>query len=209
MSSNEQVTPAGRTPAPDHLMDHEYDGIREYDNPTPGWWHMIFLGTIFFSVLYIAFWHFSPLAWTAQEAWSAQQAREDEKLFASGEITNDEATLARLMTNKALMSRAEGHFVKNCAVCHAADGGGTIGPNLTDDHYKNITKITQLYEVITNGAAEGAMPAWSANFSEKDRVLLAAYVASLRGTKPAAPKAAEGEVLPAWTEGGAGPLSSR
>ena len=37
--------------AHDQLLDHEYDGIQEYDNPCPGWWHAIFLLTVLFSVV--------------------------------------------------------------------------------------------------------------------------------------------------------------
>ena len=37
----------------ENLTDHEYDGIREYDNPCPTWWHLVFLGTAVFSVLYL------------------------------------------------------------------------------------------------------------------------------------------------------------
>ena len=36
----------------DHLMDHEYDGIQEFDNPTPGWWYMLFWACVFFSIFY-------------------------------------------------------------------------------------------------------------------------------------------------------------
>ncbi|MFN7337509.1 MAG: cbb3-type cytochrome c oxidase N-terminal domain-containing protein, partial [bacterium] len=28
------------------ILDHEYDGIREFDNPTPGWWHAIFFASV-------------------------------------------------------------------------------------------------------------------------------------------------------------------
>ena len=35
-------------------MDHLYDGIQEYDNPLPGWWTWIFVGSIFFSLRYLA-----------------------------------------------------------------------------------------------------------------------------------------------------------
>jgi cytochrome c oxidase cbb3-type subunit 3 len=41
----------------DPLTDHEYDGIREYDNPTPGWWKMLFLLTFIFSLAYILVFH--------------------------------------------------------------------------------------------------------------------------------------------------------
>ena len=30
----------------ERLMDHEYDGIQEYDNPTPGWWNLVFFLSI-------------------------------------------------------------------------------------------------------------------------------------------------------------------
>ena len=43
--------------AHDQLLDHEYDGIQEYDNPCPGWWHAIFLLTVLFSVVYFLFFH--------------------------------------------------------------------------------------------------------------------------------------------------------
>ena len=45
--SVESPEPQSSEPA---LLDHEYDGIREYDNPTPGWWVMLFILTIIFSV---------------------------------------------------------------------------------------------------------------------------------------------------------------
>ena len=36
----------------DHLLDHNYDGIQEFDNPMPRWWVYIFWATIVFAVLY-------------------------------------------------------------------------------------------------------------------------------------------------------------
>src|SRR4051812_4855934 len=43
--------------APDdaRLMDHDYDGIREYDNPLPSWWSLVFGATIAFAFLYFAY----------------------------------------------------------------------------------------------------------------------------------------------------------
>ena len=36
------------------LMAHDYDGIREYDNPLPGWWSAVFAATFVFA------WFFCP-----------------------------------------------------------------------------------------------------------------------------------------------------
>ena len=35
------------------IQGHSYDGIQEYDNPMPGWWVWIFVGTVAFSVYYV------------------------------------------------------------------------------------------------------------------------------------------------------------
>ena len=107
----------------------------------------------------------------------------------------------KLMGDEKLMSVAAGMFAGNCASCHARDGGGINGVNLTDNFYKNVKVMTDIYGVITNGANAGAMPAQAA-YSKNERLLLAAYVASLRGTKPAAPKALEGSEIPAWPKPG-------
>lgn len=184
------------------LTEHEYDGIREYDNPTPGWWHLIFLGTVGFSVLYIMFWHLNPLAKSPEEAWQAEKVAENKRIFGKfGELKPDQATILSLMGNAQMQDIAASMFQTTCASCHAKDGGGINGVNLTDDAYKNIKKIEDIYTVITNGANNGAMPSWRNTFSVNERVLLASYVASLRGTKPASPKPPEGEIIPAWPTG--------
>ena len=199
------VDRANTTPR-DHLMDHEYDGIQEFDNPTPGWWHVIFLGTVVFSFFYFLFFTFSPMAWTPEGDWAKAQNRETRRLFAAvGDIKPDAPSMLSLMSNEKLMSYASGMYLSNCAQCHAKDGGGINGTNLADDHFKNVKVLADLYTTITNGAGNGAMPSWRANFSEKERILLASYVATLRGTKPANPRAPEGEVIPPWPVAAAKP----
>jgi cytochrome c oxidase cbb3-type subunit 3 len=103
----------------------------------------------------------------------------------------------KLMADPKLMGVAASKFQGNCATCHARDGGGINGVNLTDNFYKNVKVMPDIFTVIVNGAAGGAMPAQSA-YSKNEQVLLAAYVASLRGTKPAAPKPPEGNEISAW-----------
>ncbi|GBE30482.1 Cbb3-type cytochrome c oxidase subunit CcoP2 [bacterium BMS3Bbin04] len=41
----------------DELLDHNYDGIREFDNDLPGWWTWLFILSIIFSFFYMAYFH--------------------------------------------------------------------------------------------------------------------------------------------------------
>ena len=183
----------------DPLTSHEYDGIREYDNPTPGWWHAIFAGSIIFSAIYVLVWHVSVYGWSIQDEWTDAQMEEFAHVFgAVGQLKPDEATILTQMNNPQFMAVAKASFLGNCTACHGREGGGLVGVNLCDDSYKNITKIEDIYKVITEGAKGGAMPAWKSRLSENERVILASYVASLRGTTPPNPKQAEGNPIPPW-----------
>ncbi len=187
---------------PNRLTEHDYDGIREYDNPTPGWWHAIFLASVVFSWFYFMFYEFSPMSSSERDIWSKTQVAEYKRLFGTlGDLKNDEATILKLQGMPDMMQVALGMFETNCAQCHAKTGGGINGVNLTDDHYKNVKKLTDVYAVITAGAANGAMPAWRTNFSENERVLLAAYVASMRGLDVVG-RGPEGEQIAPWPTAG-------
>lgn len=181
------------------LMDHEYDGIQEFDNPTPGWWHAIFLASVIFSLGYTAWYHASPLSASVWDKWRAAEVEEFARIFGEmGDMEPDQPTIVKMMGDERMMAVAQGIFQGNCAACHAKDGGGINGVNLTDDHYKNVKSLPDVFNVVTRGAANGAMPAWENMISKNERVILAAYVAGLRGTDPAAPRPAEGDVIPAW-----------
>ena len=181
------------------LMQHAYDGIHEYDNPTPGWWHFLFAGMIVFSVLYMAVATLSPMFADPYDHLAAAETAEYERLFAGvGELSPDESTLLTLMEEATWQTLGANLFRGHCVSCHAAGGAGLVGPNLTDDHYKNVASVTDLFTIIADGAAKGAMPAWKSRLSNNEMVLLASYVASLRGTSPPNAKGPEGEVIPAW-----------
>lgn len=193
------------------LLEHEYDGIREFDNPTPGWWHAIFLLSVAFSIAYVAWYHVSPMSYSIEEKWQNQQVAEYARIFGEiGDLEGDEATILRMMSDERMMAIAQGTFVGNCAACHSKDGGGINGVNLTDDHYKSVKALPDIFDVIANGAANGAMPPWKNLISQNERVILTAYVASLRGTTPARPRGPEGEVIAPWptAAGGSAPAPS-
>lgn len=186
---------------PEHVLDHEYDGIQEYDNPTPGWWHAIFALTVVFSLVYLLYWHGNPDAATIEKAWEQAQVAEFKRVFgAMGELQGDEATILKMMGDEKMMGVAKGIYLSNCAACHGRDGAGIDGsacPNLTDDAWKNVQKLPDVFQVITKGAGNGAMPAWEHRLQNNERVILAAYVASLRAN-PRPGRAPEGQIIPPW-----------
>ncbi len=180
------------------LLNHEADGIREYDNPMPFWWSAIFRGTFFFSFAYVLYYMIGVGPGHAQEYDDEVGSFFQEQAARLGDLKPTSGTMGALLEDPKMMQAAAGLFATNCAVCHAKDGGGGTGPNLCDDAYINVKQMTDLYGVISNGVVAKGMPAWDKRFGEAQRVLLASYVAHLRGTKPAAPKAAQGDAIPAW-----------
>lgn len=181
------------------LTGHEYDGIQEFDNPTPGWWHGLFLASVVFAGLYLLVWHFSIAGYSIEESWDDDQKEDLVRIFGNvGQLPADETSIVTQMSNPQFMLVAKATFAGNCATCHAKDGGGLVGVNLCDDYYKNVVKIEDLYRVISEGANNGAMPSWKNRLSQNERVILASYVASLRGTTPEHLNPPEGVVIPPW-----------
>ncbi|MEP0845748.1 MAG: c-type cytochrome [Phycisphaerae bacterium] len=183
------------------LTDHSYDGIQEYDNPTPGWWWLLFHATVVFSVVYFVFFQFSPDAWTLADELSAETAQNVRLQFGDLVLKPDEATILDYMNKPEWLLVGQAVFKGNCVSCHGPDAAGVVGPNLTDDYYKNVKKITDIANVIANGAANGAMPAWKNKLHPNEVVLTASYIASLRGKNLPSPRGQEGELIPPWPAG--------
>ena len=76
-----------------------------------------------------------------------------------------------------------------------------MGPNLTDNYYKNVHKVEDIVRVIAQGAGNGAMPAWGTRLLPNEIVLVSAYVASLRDSgEHEGGKLPEGSEIPPWPE---------
>ena len=180
------------------VFDHAYDGIQEYDNPMPGWWTFLFWATFLFSVPYFYYYTFG-IGERLNDSYDAEVAAFFEvQAKQLGDLKPDEPTMLRLAADAKMMSAGGSLFKGNCATCHAADGGGGTGPNLTDGSYINVKSMPDIHRVIQNGVEAKGMPAWGKRFSGPQLVLLASYVAHLRGTTPAAPKAPQGEPVAPW-----------
>jgi cytochrome c oxidase cbb3-type subunit 3 len=188
-------------PTSENLLDHEYDGIREYDNPTPAWWHMIFIGSVLFSLFYFVFFHLGKMGWTVVEAHQNAVADNLKLRFEEiGDLETNEATLLKYMADDDWLQVGATVYTTQCKSCHGENGGGLVGPNLTDDHYKNVKQLVDVVRVVEEGAANGSMPAWRNRLHPNEIVLVSAYVANMRGKNLTGPRGAEGEVIPPWPE---------
>lgn len=180
----------------DLLMDHDYDGIKELDNNLPPWWVYLFYICIIFGVIYVV--RYDVLGADDQEMELKKelaQAKIDvAEYMKTAPDLMDEKTVV-LLTDAPSLDEGKTIFTTNCAACHRADGGGQIGPNLTDDKWILGGGIKNLFHTITNGGRDGkGMIAWKGTLKPKEIQKVASYILSLQGSNPKDPKEAEGEV---------------
>ncbi len=180
----------------DQLLDHCYDGIQEYDNPMPRWWKAIFWGSFFFSLAYLFhYWVGNGTSLSedyADDLAAANAIRAKEAM--SQEIS--EASLAQVLADPTSVSKGAEVFSTRCVACHLEQGQGSIGPNLTDDHWiHGEGQLMGIYEVVSEGVAAKGMPAWNRQLTPEELRQVVAYVGTLRGTNVPG-KAPEGEPIP-------------
>lgn len=180
----------------DLLLDHDYDGIKELDNNLPPWWVYLFYICIVFGVVYVA--RYEVFGADDQETELKKEMAQakidvDEYLKTAPDLM-DEKTVV-LLTDPENLAIGKEIFTTNCAACHRADGGGQIGPNLTDDRWVLGGGIKNLFHTITNGGRDGkGMIAWKGTLKPKEIQKVASYILSLQGSNPKDPKEPEGEV---------------
>lgn len=186
----------------DQLTGHVYDGIQEYDNPTPAWMTWVFLVFLIFTPIYLIFTLMSDGALTPQGQLERAQVANLEKQFGEmGTLAPDGPTIMAYSTQEKWVAFGTTVFNSHCATCHGTDGGGNSAPNLTDDHYKNVTMVADIGDIVQNGANAGAMPAWGTRLHPNEIVMVSAYVATLRGTNVPGGLGPDGEVPPPWSAG--------
>ncbi len=177
------------------ILDHNYDGIRELDNKLPPWWVYMFYATIIFGVVYMARFHifngYDQDLEYAQEVAAAQMEIEAYKKTAKDLV---DVNTVELLTDASDLNAGKGIYETNCVACHMADGGGGIGPNLTDTYWILGGGIKNVFHTISEGGRDGkGMVAWKQNLKPLEMAQVASYVLQFQGTEPANPKAAEGD----------------
>ena len=175
------------------LADHEYDGIQELDNGAPFWWQLFFYLSIAFGFLYYMYYEWGT--GLSSDARLRQEMAEVLRLQGQSEgVLPGEPEFEKLAGLAAAKDAGKKVFATNCASCHAADGGGLIGPNLTDRFWiHGKGNYGDLYKVISGGVSDKGMPAWKALLSKEDLMAVVVHVKSLQGTTPAIAKGPQGE----------------
>ena len=184
----------------ERLLEHNYDGIQEYDNPLPRWWVGLFWATIVFSVVYYV--NVVPGIGTGkgrianyEKEVAAADAKAAAAAAAAPKVELSDALVLGYMKDAAALEGGKQTFTTICATCHRPDGGGNIGPNLTDDYWIHGNQPMQLAHTITTGVADKGMPPWEGVLTTEQIGHVAAYVLSLHGTQPPHPKPPQGDKL--------------
>jgi len=189
----------GQTPIEDEaeiILDHNYDGIKELDNNLPPWWIYGFYASIVFAAVYLLRYHVfsgpSQIDELETELADARIAIETYKKTAKNLV--DINTVTQL-TEAADLSAGKTIFETNCVACHMADGGGGIGPNLTDPNWILGGDIKSIFKTVSEGGRSGkGMIAWKQQLKPLEMAQVSSYVLTFEGTTPANPKEPEGDV---------------
>src|SRR5690606_38919440 len=105
------------------------------------------------------------------------------------------------MTDESNLAAGKAIYLEKCAVCHLADGGGSIGPNLTDNYWILGGGIKEIFHTVSEGGRDGkGMIPWKTELKPSEIQQVSSYILTLVGTTPAVAKEAEGEL---WVQEGA------
>lgn len=172
----------------EHKIDlgHDYDGIRELDNPMPPWWLAGFFISIVFAVVYMFHYHVLGTGDLQEVEYAKVMEIETAKVqeYLKSQAMDVDETNATLMTSNDDVMKGKALFINNCTVCHKEDGRGEAGPNLTDDHWIYGGDIKDIFRVIKKGAPNG-MPEHQSKFNPIQIQQVASYVLTLDYISPA------------------------
>jgi len=147
---------------------HEWDGIRELDNPLPRWWLIVWYACIAYAVVY---WILMP-AWPGLHGYTHGLLGKSDRAHVAVELAQlkaqrgaeaiklKNASLEQIEKDPELQSYAlalgASVFGDNCATCHGAGGTGSKGyPNLRDDVWLHGGTLEQIQHTITYGVRTG------------------------------------------------------
>jgi cytochrome c oxidase cbb3-type subunit 3 len=181
----------------DVMLEHDYDGIKELDNVLPPWWVYLFYACIIFAVVYFV--RFEVYGdYSQKEEFEAEMAQAEidinEYLKTAPDMMDKESVT--LLADAASLSEGKAIYTTNCVACHRPDGGGSIGPNLTDEYWILGGGIKNVFNTLVEGGRSGkGMISWKDQLKPSEMQKVSSYVLSLQGTNPVEPKPTELEAV--------------
>jgi cytochrome c oxidase cbb3-type subunit 3 len=172
---------------------HSYDGIRELDNIIPPWFTTAFLLTILFGVGYLYRYHIAKSAPMQIEEYQNEVALanlEHDEYLKTQASNIDESNVA-IMTG-ADLEAGKKTFVTLCAACHKVDGGGMVGPNLTDDYWIHGGSLQNIFTTVKYGVPDKGMISWKEQLNPQQMAQVSNYILTLKGTNPPDAKEKQG-----------------
>ena len=176
---------------------HDVDGIKEYDNPMPGWLMAIWWGSLIFAAGYLMFYALSFGEGTMDAEYRQQTTQDVAALQAYFDahplVPPKPADLLAGVKNAAVLDLAASRFARSCAACHGEHAQGLIGPNLTDDRWLHGGSVEQIFQTIAKGWPAKGMPPWGRALRPEELAALVSYIRSLQGSAPANARPPEGD----------------
>ncbi len=195
---------------------HDWDGIKELNNPLPRWWLWTFYATILFSVAYMIYYPAIPLIDGSTMGISGETTRSNlmqdlaivEQRNAGLREQLTSTPLEDIQKNENLFRYAiaggASLFKVNCSQCHGSGAQGAPGyPNLNDDDWLWGGDLQAIYTSINHGvrnqddddARISEMPAFDGILEPKQINDVAQYVLSISNNEADAPAAQRGSAL--------------
>ncbi len=182
---------------------HEWDGIRELNNPMPRWWVWTFYATIVWALGYTILYPAWPMVSDATRGALGYSSRADlaadveSARIATGGIVEkiSSASLDEILADQQLSQFATAGgaaaFRVNCTPCHGTGASGGQGyPNLNDDEWLWGGDVNAIYQSIAHGIRDSVdpetrvseMPAFADMLKPEEVRQVSSYVVSLTGT---------------------------
>jgi cytochrome c oxidase cbb3-type subunit III len=174
--------------AGDNTTGHVWDeDLRELNNPLPRWWMWLFVMTVVFAAVYLAFYpglgtHAGTLQWSSQGQFEAEQNKARTAL-APVYARYVAMSAEELAGDAQAMAIGQRLYLNQCSQCHGSDARGSKGfPNLTDNDWLGPNSLEAVKKTITEGR-NGVMPPMAAAVGTSDDLRnVAHYVLSLSGS---------------------------
>ena len=179
----------------DMLIEHEFDGIKELDNPVPGWFNLLFYGSIAVGIMYFITYHVADWGPSQEQEYVTEmkQAEADNKSYLAKSANKIDESSVKESEDAGTIDAGKAVYNTSCVACHGDKGQGVVGPNLTDEYWLHGGQIGSVFKTIKYGVPEKGMMAWEKTLSPKQISEVSNYILSLKGTNPTNPKSPQGD----------------